>query len=135
MTETLVVLINICTSIIDLKGKLFNSNRKKELSEWIYLLGNNIEIIADFLKRNEYPYQTCSRMEQVANSFSFIVGNTLSEEDKENLEKLLFSSINIERIFGEYSMLKEENKTTYIQELYSISGSILGIADLLKYQK
>jgi hypothetical protein len=135
MTEILFTLINICSSIIDVKNKLFNSDRKKELSEWIYLIGNNIEVIADFLDDNEYPHKTCARMEEAAYSFSSVIGNTLSEEEKEHLEKLLFSAIQVEKIFAEYSNLKRGERTIYIRELYIISGSVLGIADTLKYQK
>ena len=135
MTEILLTLINICSSIIDLKSKLFNSDRKKELSEWIYLVGNNIEVIADFLDDNEYPHKTCARMEEAAYSFSSIIGDTLLKEEKEHLEKLLFSAIQVEKIFAEYSNLKRGDRTRYIQELYIISGSVLGIADTLKYQK
>lgn len=135
MTETLLTLINICTLIIDLKDKFFKSDRKKELSEWIYLIGNNVETIADFLIDNEYPHQTCTRMEEAAYSFSSVIGNTLSKDEKENLQNLLLSAIQVEKIFGEYSNLIRKDKTRYIKELYIISGSILGIADTLKYQK
>ena len=133
MTETLLVLINICSSVIDLKNKFFNSNRKKAISEWLEKIGINIQSIADSLKINEYPYQTCSRMTEAYNECYSILGNVVDDNNLEKLNNLLGESTQIEKIFGEYSSVKEEEKQGYINQLYTISGTILGISDTLKY--
>jgi hypothetical protein len=133
--EGIGILISIGNSLKDLKDKFFNSERRKEISEWLYEIGSIVEDIAISLDKEEYPHQTCARMGYIAETFSDIVGDAITSKEEENLKDLLHSSVNIEKTFGEYMSLEGFDKTTYIQELYSISGSILGIADTLKYKK
>jgi hypothetical protein len=133
--EAIGILISIGSSIKELKDKFFNSKRRKEIAEWTYDLGSIVEDIAIHLNKNEYPHQTCARMAYIADIFSEVVGDAITSREEELLKQLLQSAINIERTFGEYSSLEGFDKTSYIQELYSISGSILGIADSLKHKK
>lgn len=133
--ECISILISIGTSLNELRNKFFNSNKRKEISEWIYDLGNIIEDTAISLDKGIYPYQNCARMQYVTEIFSDIIGNYITSEEEKKLKELLYSSMNIERTFGEYMSLENFNKTDYVQELYSISGTILGIADSLKYKK
>ena len=132
--ECLNILINIGSSIKDIRKKLFNSERTKEISKWLYDIGSNIENIASELDKGEYPHQTCSRMEYTADNFLSVVGDALGEKEENNLQELLNSAVNIERTYGEYINLEREDKISYIQELYSISGYILGLADTLHYK-
>jgi hypothetical protein len=133
--EGISVLINIGTSLIELKKKLFNSNRRKEIAEWVYELGKLVDDLAEYFKRKEYPNQTCSRMQYLYTVFDDIVRDAITQREEENLKELIFKTINIEKTYGEFINLEEFDQSTYIQELYSISGSILGIADFLKYKK
>ena len=133
--EGISVLINIGTSLIELKKKLFNSNRRKEIAEWVYELGKLVDDLAEYFKRKEYPNQTCSRMQYLYTVFDDIVRDAIAQREEENLKELIFKTINIEKTYGEFINLEEFDQSTYIQELYSISGSILGIADFLKYKK
>jgi hypothetical protein len=133
--EGISILISIGNSLKSLKDKFFNSERKKEISEWLYEIGSIVEDIAISLDKGEYPHQTCARMGYVAETFSDVVGDAITSKEEEKLKDLLYSSVNIEKTFGEYMSLEGFDKTTYIQELYSISGTILGIADTLKYKK
>lgn len=133
--ECLSILINIGSVLNDLKNKLFNTERPKEISKWLYDIGSNIEDIAISLGRGEYPHQTCARMGYIASTFSSIIGDAITKKEEETLQELLNSVINIERIYGEYIQLESFDKTSYIQELFSISGSILGMADTLHYKK
>jgi hypothetical protein len=133
--EAIGILISIGSSLKELKNKFSNSKRRKEIAEWTYDLGSIVEDIAIHLNKNEYPHQTCARMAYVADIFSEVMGDAITAEEEIFLKELLQSAINIERTFGEYSSLEELDKTSYVQELYSISGSILGIADSLKHKK
>lgn len=133
--EGISVLINIGTSLIGLKKNLSNSNRRKEIAEWVYELGRLVDDLAEYFKRKEYPSQTCSRMQYLYSVFEDIVGDAITQREEENLKELLFKTINIEKTYGEFINLEDFDQSTYIQELYSISGSILGIADFLKYKK
>jgi len=133
--ECISILISIGTSLNELKTKLFNSNRRKQISEWVYDLGNIIEDTAISLDKGIYPHQNCARMQYVAEIFSDVIGDYVTSQEEEKIKELLYSSVNIERTFGEYMSLEDFDKTTYVQELYSISGTILGIADSLKYKK
>lgn len=133
--EGISVLINIGTSLIELKKNLFNSNRRKEIAEWVYELGILVDDLAEYFKRKEYPSQTCSRMQYLYSVFEDIVGDAITQREEENLKELLFKTINIEKTYSEFINLEDFDQSTYIQELYSISGSILGIADFLKYKK
>ena len=132
--ECLNILINIGSSIKDIRKKLFNSERTKEISKWLYDIGFNIENIALDLNDGEYPHQTCARMAYTADNFSSVIGDALGEKEESNLQELLNSAVNIERTYGEYINLESEDKISYIQELYSISGYILGLADTLNYK-
>lgn len=133
--ECLNILINIGSSLNNLKNKLFNTERPKEVSKWLYDIGSNIEDIAVSLGKDEYPHQTCARMGYIASTFSSAIGDAITKKEEETLQKLLNSTINIEKIYGEYIHLESFDKTSYIQELFSISGSILGMADTLHYKK
>ena len=133
--EGISILISIGNSLKNLKDKFFNSERKKEISEWLYQIGDVVEDIAISLEKGKYPHQTCARMGYITGTFSDVVGDAITSKEEEKLKNLLYSSVNIEKTFGEYMSLGGFDKTTYIQELHSISGSILGIADTLKYRK
>lgn len=133
--ECIGVLISIASAIENLKNKLFNSDRKKEISQWVYDIGDLIEDIAISYDKGYHPHQSCARIEVIYENFSKVVGDAITEKEEKDLKKLLEFSLNIERMTGEYMSLRDYDKTSYIQELYSISGSILGIADTLKYQK
>lgn len=133
--EGISVLINIGTSLIGLKKNLFNSNRRKEIAEWVYELGILVDDLAEYFKRKEYPSQTCSRMQYLYSVFEDIIGDAITQREEKNLKELLFKTINIEKTYSEFINLEDFDQSTYIQELYSISGSILGIADFLKYKK
>jgi hypothetical protein len=133
--ESISILISIGNSLKSLKDKFFNSERRKEISKWLYEIGSIIEDIAISLDKGEYPHQTCARMGYIAETFSDVVGDAITSKEEEKLKDLLYSSVNIEKTFGEYMSLEGFDRTTYIQELYSISGLILGIADTLKYKK
>lgn len=133
--EGISILVSIGSSINQFKNKLFNSNRRKEIAEWVYELGKLVEDLAEYFKRKEYPSQTCARMQHLYQVFDEIVGDAITQKDEEKLKELLFTTINIEKTYGEFINLEDFDQTTYIQELYSISGSILGIADFLKYKK
>jgi hypothetical protein len=133
--EAIGILIGIANGIKEIKNKLFNSERSKEVSEWVYSIGNIIEDTAISLDQGIYPHQNCARMLHIADTFSKTIGDAITSKEEEKLKDFLYSSVNIERTFGEYMSLEDFDKTTYIQELYSISGSILGIADTLKYKK
>ncbi len=133
--ECISILISIGTSLNEVKKKLFNSNRRTQIAEWTYEIGCIIEDIAISLDKGEYPHQTCARMGYIAETFSDIVGDAITSKEEEKLKDLLYSSVNIEKTFGEYMSLEGFDNTTYTQELYSISGLILGIADTLKYKK
>ena len=67
--------------------------------------------------------------------FEDIIGDAITQREEKNLKELLFKTINIEKTYSEFINLEDFDQSTYIQELYSISGSILGIADFLKYKK
>lgn len=133
--ECLNILINIGSSLISIKNKLMNSERTKEISRWLFDIGLNIDNIASSLSRGEYPHQTCARMQHIAKVFSSVVGDAITEKEESQIQELLDSAINIEKTYGEYIQLGDEDKISYFQELYSISGSILGIADELHYKK
>jgi len=133
--EGISILINIANLLNELKNKLLNSERRKEICQWLYEIGDLIEDTAISLDKEIYPHQNCSRMQYIVNNFSEVIGDALTSKEEEKLKELLYSSVNIEKTFGEYISLQSFDRTTYIQELYSISGSILGIADTLKYKK
>lgn len=132
--ECLNILINIGSSLKGIRKKLFHTERPKEISKWLYDIGSNVEDIAFHLGKGEYPHQTCGRMKYIAENFSGVIGDALTEKEENNLQELLNSAVNIERTYGEYIQLESEDKVSYIQELYSISGYILGLADTLHYK-
>jgi len=131
--ECMSVLINICSAIRDLRSKLFNSERKKEIAAWLSELSAIIEEMAEFLSNKEYPHKTCARMGYLAEMFPNTVGDALTEREEIRVHTLLVSAVNIERMYGEFLDQSKEDKVSYLQELYSISGTLLGIADTLKY--
>lgn len=133
--ECLNILINIGSSLVSAKNKLFNSERPKEIAKWLYEIGDIIESIAISLGKNEYPHQTCARMDYISKNVSTVIGDALTEKEEKHLQELLHSAVNVERTYGEYIELENEDKISYIQELYSISGFILGLADTLHYKK
>lgn len=133
--EGLNILINIASSLNSIKNKLFHSERKKEISQWLYDIGSTIEDIAISLGKGEYPHSSCARMGYVAGNFSSVIGDAITEKEEKDLQKLLNETINIEKTYGEYISLEGFDKTSYVQELYSISGTILGLADTLHYKK
>lgn len=128
-------LIDIVSSISLLKNKLYNSERRREIAEWLYEIDNIIEDIGYSMIRKEFPHQTCARMEYIAISFSDVVGNIIPFGEKQKLQDLLNATINIERLYGEFQQLEGFDRTEYIEKLFSISGTILGIADTLYYTR
>lgn len=135
MIETIQIILEIGTSLLSLKSFFINSKRKKEISEWLYELGSNVEDLAHYLENNQYPNNCCQRMTIVYDDLHTIVGDAITNKDEENLKDLIRSCLNIERLYYEYINLDEPNKIDCVQELHSIAGSILGMADTLKYQK
>ena len=135
MIETIQIILEIGTSLLSLKGFFINSKRKKEIAEWLYELGSNVEDLAHYLENNQFPVNCCQRMSIVYDNLHQIVGDVITNKDEENLKDLIRSCLNIERLYYEYIHLDEPNKIDCIQELHSIGGSILGMADTLKYQK
>lgn len=133
--EVIKTLIELASSILTLKSFFSKSTRRKEIAEWLYELGSNIEDLAHFLENNQYPTKTCARMSSVYDNLHKIVGDAITNKDEENLKNLIGSCLNIEKTYYDYMNLDEANKTDSVQELFSIAGSILGLADTLKYQK
>lgn len=132
--ECMNVLIGICSAIRGLRNKLFNSDRKKQIGVWLEELSFIVEEVAECLSRKEFPHKTCARLGYLSEMFPITVGDALTEREEIHVHSLLISAVNIERTYGEYLELNKEDKVSYVQELYSIAGCLLGIADTLKYQ-
>lgn len=135
MIETIKIIIEIGSILLSLKNQFSNSERKKQIADWLYQLGDNIETLAFHFEVNQYPTSTCARMTESHDNLDEIIGNAIVKEKKEKIKDLIGRCLNIEKTFYEYINLEELDKIKCVQDLYSISGSILGIADTLKFQK
>lgn len=128
-------LIELTTSLLPLEKYFSKSERKKEISEWLYKLGNNIKQLSHFLHNNQFPATTCERIQIAYEDIHEVIGDVIPKKKEANIKALIGDCLNIEKIYYEYMRLDEYDKINCIQELDSIAGSILGMADTLKYQK
>lgn len=133
--EIIKSLIDLASSLLSLKNYFSKSERRKEISEWLYQLGDIIENLAHFLDNDQYPSSTCARIQTIYDNLDRIIGDAIPSKDEENIKNLINSCLNIERTFYEYINLEEPDKVDCVRDLYSISGSILGIADTLRFGK
>lgn len=133
--EVVKILIELGSFLPSLGNYFSKSKRKKEISQWLYELGSNIENLAHHFENNQYPSGVCERMRISYDNLNRIVGDAITNKDEEKIKELIGSCIEIEKTYYEYIKLDEFNKTDTVQELFSIAGDILGMADILKYEK
>lgn len=133
--EIIKTLIELTISLLPLSKYFSKSERKKEISEWLYKLGDNIRHLSYYLKNDQYPATTCERMRIAYDDIHEVIGDIVPEKKEESIKELIGDCLNIEKMFYNYMELDEYDKIDCIQELDSIAGSILGMADTLKHQK
>lgn len=125
-------LMDVAHSVINLSKHFSNKEQKEAIAEWLINVGNIVNEVADKLSNLEYPGGACGKMEVYINKFQSIAGDVLSVEDVSNLMDLLKQVRQIEKIFGKFVHMTQQEQSNNISLLREISGKLIAHGEILR---
>lgn len=110
-----------------------DDDRREKIAAWMQELGEIVNFVADKLELNQYPHQACGAMSIMVDKFPIIVGDIIPRVEVLDMQTKLRSAIEIERLYGEFVPLDQNDRLEHINTLLNLSGQLKGLSSLIKY--
>ena len=128
------LLIDIGLGIFDLTKKIsdVDADRKRAVGEWTHNLGHLIEVVADDIDREIFPYTTCAKMRYMVDAFPTMMDGLFDVDKIRDLHLKLINASNLEGLFFELERIAPSDRNAYINKLRETAGTMMGVGYTLQ---